>query len=105
MIKHKSDLIAEARRKKEEAERKEQERKVRLEQERINRLLADAAALRQACDIRAYVQAVRQINETSRNSIGDDAFTEWEQWALAQADRIDPVASGKFRETMKARLD
>ena len=30
-----------------------------------------------------------------------DELTEWAAWALVQADRIDPVRSGRFVESMK----
>jgi hypothetical protein len=49
------------------------------------RRVADAA------NIRAYVDAARQ-------SAGGNmaVFDDWAQWALAEADRIDPMVSGRF---------
>ena len=96
MIERKAQLIEEARLREEEEERQERERLARLEQDRIDRLLADAAALQQARDIRTYVQEVKNLRASADPPVGDDEFRAWEQWALLQADRLDPVASGRF---------
>lgn len=76
-----------------EAERKERERQERLAQERVERLLGDAAVFRQAADIRSYVAAA-----LAASSVGADplAIETWRRWALAQADRIDPVVNQRF---------
>lgn len=96
MIKRKAELVEEIRRRKEEAERKERERLVRLERERVERLLADADALRRARDIRDYVEQVKALS-------GSEQVQHWADWALAQADRIDPVISGGYLESMRDR--
>lgn len=61
-----------------------------LEQKRLAQLISKATAFRQAEEIRAYVAAV-----VGRRSGGSLAVTgdvsQWANWALAQADRIDPV--------------
>lgn len=101
MVERRSQILEEARCKREEAERKERERLARLEQERIGRLLDDANALRQAHDIRAYVQEVKDLLSSNENAAASEGLETWSVWALTQADRIDPVASGKFRESMK----
>lgn len=50
-----------------------------------------AGAWRDAANIRAYVDAARQ------SAYGNMAvFDDWAQWALAEADRIDPMVSGRF---------
>jgi hypothetical protein len=85
--------VEEARKAKEEAERQERDRIEKLERDRIKRLLHDADRLRQADAIRAYVA------EAGRRSAGDvdvEAFDRWRRWALEQANRIDPLASGSF---------
>jgi hypothetical protein len=87
--------VEQARKAKLEAERQERERIEKLERDRIRRLLRDATRLGQADAIRAYVA------EAGRRSAGDvdvdaEAFDRWRRWALEQADRIDPVASGAF---------
>ena len=55
LIKRKAELIEEARERKAEEERQERERRIKAEEARINWFLGEAAAFRQADDIRAYV--------------------------------------------------
>jgi hypothetical protein len=100
MVERKAQLIEDARRRKEEEERQEWERLARLEKERVDRLLADASSLRQAGDIRAYVQEVRNLCTGNAQSVSENELGVWERWALAQADQLDPVVSGRFRESM-----
>src|SRR5581483_9904705 len=59
VIKRKEELVAEERRQEAERQRLERERLKRLEEARIGRLLAQARALQQAQEIRAYVAAVQ----------------------------------------------
>jgi hypothetical protein len=99
LIKRKAELEEEERKRKLEAERAERERQKRIEQGRINRLLRDAAAFQQAGEIRKYVEAIRQAQALDASSI--DEFEQWSQWALAQADRIDPALSQKFLKAMQ----
>jgi len=101
MVKRKADLIEEIRKEKEEAERRERERQIQLEKARVDRLLTDASALRQAADIRAYVKAVQILVSQKPNTIESLQIEQWSNWALAQADRADPVKAGKFLEAMK----
>lgn len=51
---------------------------------------------RQANDIRAYVDSVRSANATSDDPACEIELEAWASWALAQADRTDPVRSRKF---------
>lgn len=88
--------IAEAKKEKEEAERKERERIAALEKARVDRLLGEAAALHRAEQIRAYVSAVEQRLKQSPGQVDSNSFVRWQGWALAQADKIDPVKSGLF---------
>lgn len=101
LVRRKADLIEERRHRQEEAVRQEEARRRRLEKARERRLMADAQALRRAADIRAYVAAVG-IQVGSENN---DVWAVWSAWALAQADRIDPVASGRFVEGMRLSED
>jgi len=96
-VERKAQLEEEVRRQKVEAERRERARLVKLEQHRVDRLLGEADALRKANDIRAYVQAVIEANGASSNPVPADEMQQWSAWALSQASRIDPVASGVFR--------
>jgi hypothetical protein len=77
-----------------ELERRALERQRQREQKRIDRLLDEAAALRKATDIRAYVSAVRSLVAKSEPS-GHD-IDQWARWALDQAARIDPVENGRY---------
>ncbi len=96
--------IAEARKQKEEAERKERERIAALEKARVDRLLGEAAALHRAEQIRAYVNAVEQRLKESPGHVNPNSFVRWKGWALAQADRIDPVKSGLFLQGLEPGL-
>lgn len=104
-IERKTELEEEARRRKEEAERRERERQIQAQKERIERLLNEASSLRQATDIRAYVEAVRAANASSANPLPQDKVEAWATWALAEADRIDPVRSGRFLEQQAPRAE
>jgi hypothetical protein len=101
VYKRRAELEEEERKRKLEAERAEKERQKRIEQGRINRLLRDAAAFQQAGEIRKYVEAIRQAQALDSSSSINDV-EQWSQWALAQADRIDPAISQRF---LKATQD
>jgi hypothetical protein len=96
LIERKAELIKEAKKKKEDDERKARERRIQVEKARIDRLLGEAAALRQANDIRTYAETVRTMNEKTPNPVSPEEIDAWASWALAQADRIDPVLSRSF---------
>ena len=98
-IKRKAELEEEQRKRKLEAERAEKERQKRLEQARVNRLLRDSSAFQQAGEIRKYVEAIRLALSRDESSSTEE-LEGWSQWALAQADRIDPVIGGKFLTSM-----
>ncbi len=80
-----------------EAERKERERQAALERKRVENLLGNAAAFRRAHDIRAYVQEATAANADTPEPVAAHDMETWEKWALAKADRIDPVRNGAFR--------
>jgi hypothetical protein len=77
-------------------EREEQEHQRRVEQARIDRLLDGAVSLRQAMDIRVYVDAVKAAVANEATSMSAEELLRWSKWALAAADRIDPVRSARF---------
>ena len=97
VIKRKAEIAAEERRKEAERRRLERERLERLEKARVGRLLAQAKSLREAEEIRAYVSAVRERQAALDDPLSATGFQQWADWALSQADRIDPVLSGSFR--------
>ena len=46
--------------------------------------------------IRAYVDAVRAVVANETTSIWAEKLERWSKWALAEADRIDPLRSAFF---------
>lgn len=78
-------------------ERQNAEGKIRLEKERVDHLLNQATALRQANEIRIFVQTMRQSNLRSDSPVTKQEFQKWETCATEQADRLDPIKSGTFR--------
>jgi hypothetical protein len=74
-------------------ERWKQEGLRKKEAERVQELLQCVSAWRQAAEIRAYVQAVRTTAETTQRNINAPDMEQWVSWALAQADRLDPLTS------------
>jgi hypothetical protein len=53
--------------------------------------------MHQAGQIRAYVAAIHEANKTAPQPMSADELDAWTQWAMAQADRIDPVLSGLYK--------
>lgn len=98
-VKRKAEREEELRQRQLELVRQERERQQRLEQARIDRLLDEAATLRRATEIRAYVHAVKQATTGEGIGATTEEVERWAQWALAEADRIDPVRNGRFLET------
>ncbi len=96
LIKRQAEEIEERRKREEEAERLKRERLERLERERVDRLMSDAEALRRASEIRDYVSRALAANITRPDHIPAEQLEKWRLWALAQADRIDPVLNGSF---------
>ena len=91
--KRKAQLEEDARNRELQIEREEQEHRERVEQARIDRLLDEAAALRRAMEIRAYVDAVKAAVASETTAISAEELLQWSKWALAAADRIEPVRS------------
>jgi hypothetical protein len=98
-VKRKAEREEELRQHQLELERQERERQQMLEQARIDRLLDEAATLRRATEIRTYVHAVKQATTGEGIGATTEEIERWAQWALAEADRIDPVRNGRFLET------
>jgi hypothetical protein len=94
--KHKAALIEADQERREDAVRRERERQRRLENARIEKLHREAMSLRLADDIRRYVAAVNERNAASSNPVSPTQMDDWSRWALAQAERIDPVLTGAF---------
>ena len=90
----------EERERKLKAERAERERRKRLERARIERLLEAAGAFQQAVAIRKYVAAIR-LAQSSNEACSPEELERWGQWALSEADRIDPAIGGAFLTAMR----
>jgi hypothetical protein len=98
LIERKAEAQEEARKRKLEAERKRHEREAGREKARIDHLLNEAHALHQANEIRAYMTAVQEANAHASQLMTPEAMASWVSWALAQADRIDPITSRRYCE-------
>lgn len=72
------EAAREERKRIEAAERRERERLAAIAQAKIDGLLRDAGAWRDAANIRAYVDAARQSADGNMT-----VFDDWAQWALA----------------------
>jgi hypothetical protein len=94
-LERRAAIIERRRKEAEEAARRERERLAEFERKRIERLLGEAQALRKARTIRAYVEEVR----AAAPPVPQVELDAWAEWALAQADRIDPVITGAFLTT------
>lgn len=100
LLERKAHIRERLRVQKEQAEREARERQERLEREKIERLLADAASFRSAQKIRDYVdQVTRTVSEQS-DLAPTGEVERWRVWALAQADRIDPVRSSRYLDSI-----
>lgn len=91
-LKRRAEVEEEERRRKAEETRQQRERLAKLQQERVDRLIAIATNWRRAADLRAFVVAVQ---EASPNN--SDGLKQWMAWALATADSIDPLLTGELR--------
>lgn len=63
---------------------------------RMKHLTDGADDLERAGRIRRYVEAVTAANATLAEPVEHERLAKWRTWALAQADSIDPVVSGRF---------
>ncbi len=97
LIQYKKELEERERQRKIEEERKRRERLEKLEKRRVDHLLGQAEAMHKATQIRAYVAAIWEANKTAPEPMSADEINSWVQWALSQADRIDPVVNGSYK--------
>ncbi|NTF43049.1 hypothetical protein [Rhizobium rhizogenes] len=79
-----------------EAHRRHQEHLTALNQQRLQNLITSGELLRQAQDIRILVERVRSAMVSGSSDLGPAELQSWEEWALEQADMIDPIKSGQF---------
>jgi hypothetical protein len=98
LIKYKAELEERERQRLIDEELAAQELRKRQEKERVERLLTQADALHQAETIRRYVAAVQSHPNIAR--LPQEQLSTWFNWALEQADRIDPVKTKAFLSSM-----
>jgi hypothetical protein len=99
-IERKAKLEKEDERRRIEVDRAERARQAAILQARIDRLLQEADNFRKANDIREYVKRVQALTTTHEEAdLGK--VRDWARWALAEADRIDPVNSARFLEPIQ----
>lgn len=88
-LKERERLKAEVEKKRQEAERRALERRLAQEKARREHLFGQAAAWRTARDIRGFVAEV-----IANQDAASDETRAWADWALSEADALDPVRSG-----------
>jgi hypothetical protein len=82
------------------AEKLRQERLAALNRERVEHLFKSGELLRRAQDIRSLVANVREaLGEVP--GLSQQELTAWEEWASAEADKIDPVKSGQVLQHLR----
>lgn len=70
--------------------REERERLAAIKKAKVDGLLTEAENWRKAAEIRAYVAA----RASSVGTTPPENFRAWQEWALAEADKLDPTVSG-----------
>ena len=66
-----------------------------LNRQRIDSLHASGELLRKAEDLRALIARVRAAMAEGSEAVDPATIEAWERWAMAEADKIDPVRSGQ----------
>lgn len=99
-LKLKTDAMERLRARADEAARQECKRQRQLEQARIRHLLGLAAARRQAAEIRELVAAVSERTAGVDDADERAALAVWTDWAMAQADRLDPLSGDAVRAVL-----
>lgn len=102
-VRRKEEAQERLRRAAEEAARRERERQRRLEQARIRHLLSLAGARRRAAEIRELVAAVAERATRLADADERAALAAWSDWAMAQADRLDPLSGDALRAVLVFR--
>jgi hypothetical protein len=84
--------------------KRRQEERAELSRQRLQHLRTSGELLRQAEDIRVLVARVRQAMLDGSAKVDAPTLEAWEAWALAEADKIDPVRSGQIMSHLKEPL-
>jgi hypothetical protein len=82
------------------ARRDDEERRRRQarNEQRIQALRTSGDLLRQAKEIRELVALVNDAVKNGSQQVDASILAAWESWALNEADRLDPILSGQFRD-------
>ncbi|WP_315810646.1 hypothetical protein [Bradyrhizobium sp. SZCCHNR3107] len=80
-------------RRKLEAEKAERERRIKLEADRLKRLTDSAENYQRAQAIRDFVSTIVAL---PAKDIDPERIARWREWALAQANNLDPIANGRI---------
>jgi len=91
LIGRKQEVEQRLRREQEERDHIDRARQLKAERDRRNKLFAEAAAWRKASEFRNFVNAVASTQQAGGADEAQTEFMEWSTWALAEADRIDPL--------------
>lgn len=83
----------EAIKKKLEQEKAERERLLKLEADRLKRLTDSAENYQRAQAIRKFVSSVVEM---PTDNVDPMQIARWREWALHQADKLDPISTGKI---------
>jgi hypothetical protein len=97
LIQRKAEVEERERKRQIEADRQRKERQAKLEKARVDHLLGQVETFHRAGLIRTYVAAIHQANKSAPQPMSDEELKSWSEWALGQADRIDPVVSGRYK--------
>lgn len=92
-LEHREYLKAELDRRRREAERLAEERRLAEQKARRELLFQQAHDWRLAQDIRSFV---RDVQARDSNAAKDPGFEQWRLWALVEADALDPTQNGSF---------
>ena len=90
---------AEEKRKREEEERLAEERRRRrlAEQRKLWGLFVESVSWHQSQQIRSYVEAIkRKVQQMGESVQQNQELDNWIEWALRQADSLDPLAPGAY---------
>lgn len=82
----------------------EQRRREEIERcnaERLKHLRTSGDLLRQAEELRALIARVRGAVLAGSADVDHERLSEWERWASAEADRLDPILSGQIMTHLK----
>jgi hypothetical protein len=99
-IRRREELKQEAIRRRNELEKAERERIIKLEAARLKRLTDSAENYHRAHAIRDFVSSVITASD---EKVDPERVQRWKEWALSQADQLDPIATGTIWDDVSDR--